>query len=121
MKLLSHASPIFPVDDPMKTAVYYQEILGFTINFKWGDLPTYVVVNRDDAVGIHFVKKEDHYTPSNRHTSLFVFVHDVDALYEEFKKSGANITQPLATRDYGMRDFDVTDLNGYILAFGQGI
>ncbi|MEM7298907.1 MAG: VOC family protein, partial [Bacteroidota bacterium] len=71
--------------------------------------------------GIHLVKKEDDFKPSANHTSLFIFVHDVDALYDEYQKSGANITNPIADRDYGMRDFDVTDPNGYILAFGQGI
>ncbi len=121
MKLLSHSSPIFPVDDPLKTAEYYRDVLGFDINFKWGDPPTYIVLNRDDAVGIHLVKKEDNYTPSKNHVSLFIFTHDVDALYEEYERSGANITATIGDRDYGMRDFDVTDPNGFILSFGQGI
>ncbi len=121
MKLLSHASAIFPVDDPLKTATYYQDILGFDIAFEWEEPPIYIVINRDDAVGIHLVKKEDNHIPSKRHTSLFIFVHDVDALYKEFETAGANITNPIADREYGMRDFDVTDPNGYILAFGQGI
>ena len=121
MKLLSHASPIFPVDNPLETATYYRDVLGFDINFQWEDPPTYVVINRDDAVGIHLVKREDNYQPSQQHVSLFIFTHDVDALYEEYQKSGANITNPLDDRDYGMRDFDVKDPNGFILTFGQGI
>lgn len=121
MKLFSHSSPIFPVEDPLKTAEYYRDILGFDINFKWDDPPTYIVLNREDAVGIHLVKRDDNYTPSKEHPALYIFVHDIDALYEEYQKSGANITNQIATRDYGMRDFDVTDPNGFILAFGQGI
>ncbi len=119
MKLFSHSSPIFPVDDPLKTAEYYRDVLGFDINFKWEDPPSYIVINRDDSVGIHLVKKLDDHQPSKAHTSLFIFVHDVDAVYEEFQGSGANITNPIADRDYGMRDFDITDPNGYILVIGK--
>lgn len=121
MKLLSHASPIFPVDNPLETAEYYRDVLGFTINFKWEDPPTYVVINRDDAVGIHLVKREGDYRPSEEHVTLFVFTHDVDALYDEYQKSGADILRPLADREYGMRDFDIKDPNGFIITFGQGI
>lgn len=120
-KLFSHSSPIFPVSDPSETARYYRDVLGFDIVFEWGDPPTYVVVNRDQAVGIHLIEKDDDFKPSSAHTSLFIFVHDVDAVYEEYQKSGAHITNPIGDRDYGMRDFDVTDPNGYILAFGRGI
>ena len=120
-KLLSHASAVFPVEDPLSTAQYYQDILGFEITFQWEDPPSYVVIKRDDAVGIHFTKKEGDFKPSDTHVSLAIFVHDVDALYEEYQKSGANITSPIGDRDYGMRDFDVTDPNGFILSFSMGI
>ena len=95
MKLFSHSSPIFPVDDPLKTAEYYRDVLGFDINFKWEDPPTYIVINREDAVGIHLVKKQDDFKPSSIHTSLFIFVHDVDVVYTEYQTSGANITNPI--------------------------
>lgn len=121
MKLFSHSSPIFPVDDPLKTAEYYRDVLGFDINFKWEDPPTYIVLNRDDAVGIHLVKKQDNIKQSTTHSSLFIFVHDVDVVYEEYQKSGADIISPIGDRDYGMRDFDIKDPNGYILVFGKGI
>ncbi len=121
MKLFSHSSPIFPVDDPLKTAEYYRDVLGFDINFKWEDPPTYVVVNREDAVGIHFVKKRDDFKPSTEHTALFIFVNDVDVVYDEYQKSGANITAPIADRDYGMRDFDITDPNGFTIVLGKNM
>ena len=121
MKLFSHASPIFPVEDPLASAEYYRDVLGFDINFKWEDPPTYVVINRDDAVGIHLVKREDNFEPSQAHTSLYIFVHDVDALHTEYLASGANIINPVGDRDYGMRDFDVRDPDGFILVFGKGV
>ena len=120
-KVLSHAATIFPVNDPLATAKYYERIFGFTIKFRWDDPPTYVVVNRDEAVPIHFVKKEDDFKPSIVHTSLFVFTWDIDQLYKELLKAGAEISSPLADREYGMRDFDVLDNNGFRLTFGQNL
>lgn len=67
------------------------------------------------------MKKEDNFPPSTTHTSLFVFVNDVDAVYAEYLKAGANITRELNDREYGIRDFDVTDPNGFILVFGKNI
>lgn len=119
MKVFSHSSPIFPVENPLETAEYYRDTLGFNINFKWEDPPSYVVINRDDAVGIHLVKKEGDFHPSSSHPSLFVFVHDVDSVYDEYVKSGANIIREIGDRDYGMRDFDVKDPNGFILVIGK--
>ncbi|WP_258102083.1 VOC family protein [Marinoscillum pacificum] len=117
----SHAASIFPVDDPLATAVYYRDVLGFEIRFQWGDPPDYVVVNRDDEVSIHFSKKQDDFAPSTAHISLMIFVNDIDALYEEYQKTGANITNPIGDREWGMRDFDITDPNGFIISFGTEI
>lgn len=119
MKLLSHSAPIFPVNNPVEAAEYYQDVLGFRISFKWGSPPSYVVVNRDEAVSIHLVKKEGQFQPSQHQVSLLVFSHHIDTLYEEYQKSGAKIISPIADRDYGMRDFDIKDPYGFILSFAQ--
>jgi len=42
-----------------------------------------------------------------------------DALYTKFTGNGVAITQPLESRDHGMREFEFEDLNGYRLRFGQ--
>ncbi|MAU92450.1 MAG: bleomycin resistance protein, partial [Gammaproteobacteria bacterium] len=46
---------------------------------------------------------------------------DVNAYYDELKRNGTNITTEIGDRDYDIRDFSVTDINGYILVFGQDI
>jgi uncharacterized glyoxalase superfamily protein PhnB len=48
-----------------------------------------------------------------------VFVTEVDALYEELKAKGANTLKPPQDYPYGMRDFDVIDLDGNHLCFGM--
>ncbi len=119
MKLFSHASIILPVSDVNQTAIFYRDKLGFDISFLWEDPPSYAVVNRDDAVGIHFTKTE---LPLNitEHPRLYIFVQDPDAVYEEYQKSGVDIVEPLKDTDYKMREFVIKDLNGYKLVIGKG-
>jgi uncharacterized glyoxalase superfamily protein PhnB len=49
-----------------------------------------------------------------------VFVRDVDAVYAELAARGARIVKPPQNYDYGMRDFDLIDLDGNQLTFGMG-
>jgi uncharacterized glyoxalase superfamily protein PhnB len=53
------------------------------------------------------------------HGAVNVFVADVDALYHEFKSRGARILSEPKDYPYGMRDFDVNDLDGNQLCFGM--
>jgi uncharacterized glyoxalase superfamily protein PhnB len=50
-----------------------------------------------------------------------VFVTEVDAPHDELKSRGATIVHPPGDRPYGMRDFDIDDLDGNRLTFGMGI
>jgi hypothetical protein len=46
-----------------------------------------------------------------------IFVDDVDALHADLVKRGARVLK--APRDYGLRDFDVADLDGNMIFFGM--
>jgi uncharacterized glyoxalase superfamily protein PhnB len=105
----------------MAAAKYYQDQLGFEIHFVWGEPAEYVVTNREDSVGIHFVKQQDGFQPSQAHISLYIFVYDVDRLYLELKAKEVEIVNPIGTREWGMRDFDIKDPNGYLLSFGTHV
>ena len=121
-KNFSHAATVFPVEDVRKTAEYYRDLLGFEITFEWGDPVTYAVMKRGEGVSVHIVQKDDDgFEPSSVHTALYVFVHDVDAVYDEYKSKDVNITNDIGDREYGMRDFDVKDPNGYCLSFASGL
>ena len=120
-KNFSHAAPVFPVDDVRMTADYYRETLGFEITFEWEDPVSYAVLKRGEGVSIHIVSRDDDTRPSSVHTALYVFVHDVDKIYEEYKEKGVEIVNDIGDRDYGMRDFDIKDPNGYWLSFSMGI
>ena len=119
--LISHAATILPVLDVMASATYYRDKLGFDITFTWGKPVDYAVLNREEAVSIHFSKRSEDTPVPKKHIAIYVFTHDVDQLYEEFQTKGARISTPIGDREYGMRDFDVEDPDGYLLSFGQNM
>ena len=45
----------------------------------------------------------------------------MDALYAELVARKAKVVKPPQDYDYGMRDFDVVDLDGNQIFFGMGI
>ena len=50
---------------------------------------------------------------------ICVFVKDVDGVHVELAAHGAKVIKPPQNYDYGMRDFDVVDLDGNHLTFGM--
>ena len=51
----------------------------------------------------------------------YLWTDDVDTLHREFQQSGADILSAPLMRIYGMKELEVRDLDGYVLAFGQDI
>jgi uncharacterized glyoxalase superfamily protein PhnB len=113
---LVEAAPVLSVDDAVETAEYYRDRLGFEIEFTWGNPPYYAIVKRG-GVAIHFSEREDtskKITPS----MVYVFVEDVDEMYDELKQEGLEMFSPPENQDYGMREFELCDMNGHFLVFG---
>lgn len=54
-----------------------------------------------------------------RGCNLRIIVNDVDAVYRHVLKTGVPITREPADRSYGLRDFSMSDPNGFILRFAQ--
>ena len=50
---------------------------------------------------------------------ICVFVKDVDLVHADLASRGANVIKEPQNYDYGMRDFDVVDLDGNHLTFGM--
>jgi len=46
-----------------------------------------------------------------------IMVDDADAMYNRCRESGVQIVHDIADRYYGLRDFVITDLNGFRLRF----
>ena len=120
------ATPIFHVPDGQKAAEYYKDVLGFTL--AWGmDDPLTFCKMEHGHVSIFLFQTPDEASNTYRaglspkFADLYIFVSDVDAIYAALKGRGADCKAAPKDYDYGMRDFNVRDLNGYILTFGQEV
>ena len=107
-------TPILNVSD-FAASVAWFETIGWRKLWDWGDPPTFAGVGRDEIE--LFLSQDDWGGP----TSLSIFVQDVDALYEEYRKSGAAIRRPPTNFPWGVRGMDVEDPDGHRLRFsGDG-
>ncbi len=110
-------SPVLPVLDVRAAVAYYCDRLGFTFDALTDDEPpTHGSVTRD-RVGIQFTRVADPPAPYAGWT--YLFVTDVDRLVAQYQAQGVTIMVPPASHAYGMREFEVVDLHGYRLRFGQ--
>jgi uncharacterized glyoxalase superfamily protein PhnB len=114
---LSSAATLFVVQDVLRSVEHYHDALGFRTEFTYGEPTFYAGVERDGVV-IH-LQAGDHTRRLPGHGAVNIFVTDVDALYQELKSRGAIILSEPKDYPYGMRDFDVNDLDGNQLCFGM--
>ncbi len=114
----SHSAIVFPVQSIDETVRFYVDNLDFQITFEWGNPVDYVVGKLGDNTAIHFTQSNQ---PVKFNTSLYVFVHNVDAIYEILKKRNISIDHPIGDREYGMRDFDIYDNNGIRITFATSL
>jgi len=112
------AATVFVVSDIAKSIEYYRDVLGFTADFQYGTPTFYVCLCRDE-VSLHLIAaRQTKRLPGNG--AICVFVKDVDAVHAELAARGARVVKPPQNYDYGMRDFDVLDLDGNQLVYGMG-
>jgi catechol 2,3-dioxygenase-like lactoylglutathione lyase family enzyme len=98
---------VLGVQNVEATSDYYREVLGFPIDFMFGDPP----VHAGGSSNLHFARGK---------TVLCFVVSDLDSLHDNYQSSGAKIiAKPYLNQDSGMREMDVEDCNGYVLRFSQ--
>ena len=117
MENISHLAPILAVRDMKKALTFYNEI-GFKTEFLWQDPPSYAVLSGGGSASIHLSLLDPAHRGQKTKGVIYVFVHNVDQLYEECLEKGSSIAEGIATRDYGMRDFEILDPDGNLLTFG---
>ncbi len=119
-ELFSHAATVLAVKDVETSLAFYRDQLGFEATFTWEEPASYAVLKRGEGVSIHLTSSPN--PPSQGdHTAMYIFVYDVEALYQEYVGRGVDMDTPLGERDYGMKDFDLLDPDGYRICFGQGV
>ena len=104
------AVPILNVTNFAASVDYYIYKLGFEKRWDWGDPPTFGCVSRGDLS--IFLCEGAQGQPG---TWMWIAVQDVDALYENYKKTGAIVVEPPANYPWGSREMLVGDPDGHRL------
>ena len=110
--------PVFPVSDVVASVDFYCKSLGFKLDFVMGEPPDHGSVTRD-KVGVQFTLTRSPFDAKSYPGWTYMFVENIDLLHADFMAHKVEITQPPRSRAQGMREFEMLDLNGFRLRFGQ--
>ncbi|HTH39115.1 MAG TPA: VOC family protein [Pyrinomonadaceae bacterium] len=113
----------FVVEDVVRTAQYYRDVLGFEILGYFADPPVYAMVARG-GVEMHFGKADNRRQVSSTGRrrvgfDAYIWVDDISGLFDELTKAGAEIVEGPVKRVYESTEFVVKDCNGFTLVFGD--
>jgi catechol 2,3-dioxygenase-like lactoylglutathione lyase family enzyme len=106
--------PSLFVRDVPKAVEFYTQKLGFNLGFIWGEPPSMAGVN----LGKMQIFLEQG-TPDPNGCSLYFVVGNADELCEFQRANGVKILVEPDDREYGLRDYRVSDLHGYNISFGH--
>ncbi|HET7450027.1 MAG TPA: VOC family protein [Gaiellaceae bacterium] len=116
---LTSLAPQFLVDDLARSIDYYRK-LGFTFGEPWGG---FYAIGALDGLELHLKEApknvaERRYRREHEHLDAAAGVDGIEAFYARCVANGATVLKPLASTEWGTRDFYVEDPDGYIIAFG---
>jgi hypothetical protein len=125
-RILASINPFFIVKDLQVSIGYYIERLGFQLDFQGPDEdPYYGRVSRD-GIGIMLKAILPDVLPRPNRTrhewarwDAYIYTLDPDALFAEFSQRGVSFVTELSFIDEGLWGFEVTDADGYVLAFAR--
>lgn len=126
MSNLNFISPFFIVSNINDSVSYYVNKLGFEARYiSPEDDPFFAIVGRGN-ISIMLKAIADDIKPVPNHTrhqwarwDAFIHATDPDALFEEYRSASVTFRQSLRDDNDGLRGFEVTDADGYILFFGH--
>src|SRR5271168_4168494 len=118
-------SPFFIVSDADRSIAFYRDKLGFEMRFREPEEGAFFAIVGRDGAQI-FLKSHGGLEPLpnwKRHPWMawdaFVYVADPDALALELASLGSEFSVPLKDTSSGLRGFEISDPDGYVLFFGR--
>ena len=118
--MITSAIPVIAITESARSEDYYCRVLGFQKMFAYRpdatkNDPCYLGVARD-GVWLHLqsFKRE-----RAGMTDAFLWVDDVDQLYQELSARGAVIQLPPTDQTWGTRETGVRDPDGNVLCFAS--
>jgi catechol 2,3-dioxygenase-like lactoylglutathione lyase family enzyme len=117
--MLIGATTVFVVDDIVASIAHYRDALGFEPSFEFGEPVFYAGFCRDGVAIDLIASSKTRRSPGNG--AVCIEVDDVDAIHAELTRRGAKILGAPTDSEYGMRDFNVVDLDGNQFTFGMAL
>jgi catechol 2,3-dioxygenase-like lactoylglutathione lyase family enzyme len=119
-------SPFFIVKDLQASIAFYRERLGFQLDFQGPEGDVYYAGVSRDGIGIMLKEILPDVLACPNHTrhpwarwDAYIYTLDPDTLFEEFRERGVSFVKALSFIDEGLWGFEITDADGYVLAFFQ--
>lgn len=117
------AVPILFVRDVGAAAAFYEQRLGFEVEFLHGHPPFYGSVSRDDArLHLRFVHQTNFAELAAREDELILALIEVGnakALFQEYESRHVDFAQRLVRQPWGGLEFHVRDPDGNVISFVQ--
>ena len=104
-----------------RSETFYCEMLGFRSHGTWGEGPDFAIVQHGRVTIALDRARDGGPIPTNQYWAAYVYVEDADALCEQVERVGVEIVREPEDMPYGLRDFDIRDPDGYLLAFGHDL
>ncbi|MEM8728555.1 MAG: hypothetical protein AAGF79_01460 [Pseudomonadota bacterium] len=117
---MRRAMPVLQVRDVAASEAFYLT-LGFDSHGIWGDPPAFCIMQRGE-VTLALDRGRDGEVSCNQWWAAYIYIDDVAALHSEFAALDLpELTEIRRDNPYGCDDFDVVDIDGHRLAFGQSL
>jgi len=127
-------APQWIVQDVVETIEFYRDMLGFEVEWV-GEPPLFAMLSMGEVViMIRALAKPGLLRPNQlpfieagwdksgaQAWDAYIWVDNVEKLYQHCCEKGVKIVRRVEDMDYGNREFDIEDNNGYILCFGQAL
>lgn len=110
--------PTIAVADLTATIDYYHKNLGFKIQFQWGEPAVHAGVTFGSST-LHFNQQDSPAVSLVDRFWLYFAVEDVDQLFKTYQSRNVDLVDKPTDREWGMREFNVRDINGISLRFGH--
>lgn len=113
--------PVLQVLDVKRSEAFYCEKLGFRSHGTWGEGPGFAIVQHGRVTIALDRTRDGGPIPTNQYCAAYVYIADADALCTKFRKRGVEVVRGPEDMPYGLRDFDIRDPDGHLLAFGHDL
>ena len=123
---LDNAAAVFITPDVRRTALYYDEVFGFTVVEHYDAEEPFAAIYRDSVEILLVQAKRGEFQPNAvRYGAGFDIyldpdtVEGVDSMFAELTAKGARIVREPAMTPYGTYEFVVEDVDGRLIGIGR--